>query len=86
MRVIRDGLGNVYKDGTRIHTKVRVMQDDTGRVAVFADKTRNPPIAVYEAGEVTHDKSGGCTTCQGWPPRQVMAKVWQQYEAAAHAV
>lgn len=85
VRVIKDGLGNVYKDGTKIHTKVRIMQDDTGRVAVFADKTRNPPVAVYGAGEVTTDRSGGCTTCQGWPPRQVMQKVWQEYEAA-HAI
>lgn len=81
MRVIKDGLGNVYRDGVRVHTKVRVMEDDRHRVAVFADKTKSPPVAVYAEGEVTYDRIGGCATCQGWPPRQTMQRVWAQSEA-----
>lgn len=87
MRVIRDGIGNVYKDGQTLHSKVRVLQDDQGRVAVFDGKNQNPPIAVYEAGEVTFDRSGGCSTCQGWPARRSMQIVWERYERqAANAV
>lgn len=80
MRVVKDGLGNVYRDGQTIHSGVRIMQDDQGRVAVFAGKTRTPPIAVYAAGEVTFDRSGGCSTCHGWPHQTAMKRIWEQHE------
>lgn len=85
MKIIKDQLGNVYKDGEKIHSQVRVMVNDRQQVAVFEGKTRTPPVAVYEPGVVTFDRSGGCSTCQGWPAQLAMRSVWERHEAA-HAV
>lgn len=83
MRIVKDGLGNVYRDGQVIHTQVRIMVDETKRVAVFDGKSRKPPIAVYAGDEVTFDRSGGCATCHGWPHQSAMKTQWQQYDRQA---
>lgn len=82
MKIIKDQLGNVYKDGEKIHSQVRVMVNNEGRVAVFTGKTRTPPVAVYSVDEVTYDRSGGCSTCNGWPAQLSMRSIWERHEAA----
>lgn len=81
MRVIRDVVGNVTKDGTTLHTNVRVLVDDKQRVAVFTS-TSAPPT-VYEAGTVEYTRTRTPCSCKGDPHKQVLGRLWAAKEAAA---
>lgn len=87
MRVVREAVGDVLRDGTMVHSGVRIQQDDQGRVAVFSMAGRHAPIAVYAAGEVTYTITRKPCACKGDPPRTVLARLWDQSEkvAARHA-
>ena len=83
MRIIRDVVADVTKDGQVIHSGVRVMLDDQRRLAVFEGKSKNPPVAVYADGEVQFTVTGSCSACKGYPPRMSMVRIWEQAERQA---
>lgn len=87
MRVIRDGFVHIDKDGQRLHTKVRAVQSDDGRVAVFLSPSSGP-AHVYNLADVTLTKTtASCShpVCYGKASRVRLAKLWETSEAA-HAV
>lgn len=86
LRIIKDVLGDVSKDGAVIHRGVRIMLTGDGRVGVVDGKGTKAPEAVYAASEVTYTTKGACTPCQGYPSRTAMVRAWQKSEAEAHAV
>jgi hypothetical protein len=87
MRVIRDGFAHINKDGARIHTKVRVLQDDGDRIAVFLSPTSGP-AHVYSLHDVTLTKtSASCShpVCFGKANRQQLKRLWEASEVPVDA-
>lgn len=86
MRVVRDGFAHVdSKTGQRLHTKVRVMVDDTGRVAVFLNPNAGPQH-VYQDSEVVLTKQGGnCShpVCHGKASKQKLTRLWAASETVS---
>lgn len=80
MKILRSRFANVIKDGERVHTQVRVLEDTTGRMAVFASKTQTGPLAVYAPGEVVLEtvSAPGCM-CKESSQAQ-LARVWERSE------
>lgn len=88
MRVIRDGFVHIDKDGQRIHTKVRAIQSDDGRIAVFLSPSSGP-AHVYNLSDVVVTKTtASCShpVCYGKVGRQKLARMWEASEAPANAV
>lgn len=84
MRVIRDQFAHIDVDGQRVHTKVRILQDDAGRVAVFLNPNAGPQH-IYNVDDVTLTRTGGnCShpVCHGKANRAKLTKLWEQQEAA----
>lgn len=87
MRVVRDQFAHINsrETGERLHTQVRILIDDTGRVAVFLSPTLGPHI-VYEAASVNLIKVGGnCShpVCHGKASRLSLTRLWEQAEPAS---
>lgn len=86
MKIIQDRFANIDKDGVRLHTKVRVQQDDQDRVAVFLSPLQGPS-AVYSLRDVTvtETSGGGCShpVCRGKAPKQKLARLWEASETKA---
>lgn len=84
MRVVHDGFANIdSKDGTRLHTQVRVQRDDQSRLAVFTNPNSGPTV-VYSLAEVTATPcgGGGCShpVCRGKANRQKLTRLWEASE------
>jgi hypothetical protein len=88
MRVIGDQFADIdTKTGERLHTKVRVLRDDAGRVAVFLSPSVGP-AEVYNLDDVVVTRrSANCShpVCHGKATRMKLARLWETSEAA-HAV
>lgn len=89
MRVIGDQFADIDdKNGQRLHTKVRILRDDAGRVAVFLSPTSGP-THVYSLDDdvVVTRRSANCShpVCHGKASRMKLARLWETSEAA-HAV
>jgi hypothetical protein len=80
VRIVRDAFGDVSRDGTTIHTGVRILQDDKKRVAVFRGKAE--PVNVYEPDEVTFTVSRKPCACKGDPPKMTLMRLWDASERA----
>lgn len=84
MRVIHDGFVHIDKDGQRIHTKVRALRDDQGRVAVFLSPTEGP-AHVYQGDEVSLTRSSASCShpvCHGKANRLKLTRLWEASEKA----
>lgn len=75
VRTVSDVVGDVSKDGTVIHTNVRIQKDTAGRVAVWVDGTGQPPT-VYAPGEVTYTVTRRPCSCKGDVPKLRLATMW----------
>lgn len=88
MQVIGDQFAHIdSKDGQRLHTKVRILRDSTGRIAVFLSPTSGP-AHVYSLDDVTVTRTGAnCShpVCHGKATRMKLTRLWEQSETA-HAV
>lgn len=89
MRVIGDQFAHIDgKDGTRLHTKVRILRDDQNRVGVFLSPSAGPQH-IYSLDDVTVSRvAANCShpVCHGKATRMKLARLWEQQEATAHAV
>lgn len=81
MRVNRDVVANVTRNGETLYSSVRVLRDSAGRVAVFPD-VKAAPI-VYPPGEVEFQPLRTPCSCKGDPPRVRLTQLWQRSEAAS---
>lgn len=81
MRVIRDGVGDITKDGTIVHTNVRYQVDDTGRVAVWSN-VRGEPAFVYAPGEVEYKLTRKPCSCKGDASKMGLTRLWMNYDKA----
>lgn len=82
MRVIRDGFAHIDINGERVHTKVRVLQDDSNRLAVFTSPTSGP-AHVYNMGDITITRTGATCShpvCFGKASRQKLTRLWEHSE------
>lgn len=86
MRVVRDGFVHIDNNlGQRLHTKVRAIESDDGRIAVFLSPTSGP-AHVYSIDEVIVSKtSGNCShpVCFGKASRQKLTRLWEASEKAS---
>lgn len=89
MKIIQDRFANIDQGGVRIHSKVRVQQDDQDRVAVFLSPIVGPSV-VYSLHDVvvTETSGGGCShpVCRGKAPKQKLQRLWEASEAQAASV
>ena len=77
MRVIRDAVGDVTKDGSVLHSNVRFQMDDRKRVAVFPSaKTVSAPETVYATGEVETTVKRKPCSCKGDASRMRLTQAW----------
>lgn len=85
MRVVRDGFVHIDNNmGQRLHTKVRAIQSDDKRIAVFLSPTSGPAV-VYSLDDVIVSKtSGNCShpVCFGKATRTKLARLWEASEKA----
>lgn len=86
MRVIGDQFAHIddKATGERLHTKVRMLRDDQGRVAVFLSPSAGP-AHVYDLDDVTVTRtSANCShpVCHGKATRMKLARLWETAETA----
>lgn len=80
VRVNRDVIADVFKDGEQLHTNVRTMRSIDGRVAVFLDKT-GPPI-VYPPDTVEFTPKRTPCSCKGDVPKARLLMNWSAADKA----
>lgn len=76
MRVIKDWIGNIDRDGTRLHTGVRIQVSDQHQVAVWVNKRITAPDAVYTDTDVEVTRTGQPCSCKGDPSRTRLTQAW----------
>ena len=77
MRVIRDAVGDVTRDGTVLHSNVRFQMDDKKRIAVFPSaKSVAPPSHVYEPNDVDGVVKRKPCSCKGDASRMRLTQAW----------
>lgn len=81
MRIIRSRFANVTHNGVQVHTGVRVIQDNQNRIAVFAPKSLDGPLAVYALADITLQtvSAPGCMCKE--PSQQQLGRVWAKSES-----
>lgn len=78
MRVVREFVGHIDRDGQRLHSNVRGLVDDQGRVGVFTG--RAAPEVVYSTDVVTYEVVRKPCSCKGDIPLSTLKRLWEASE------
>lgn len=84
MRVIRDGVGDITRDGETLHANVRYQADDQGRVAVWTSR-QGAPAFVYEPHSVLYELKRKPCSCKGDTPKMTLTRAWTSFDNMATA-
>lgn len=80
---VRDGFGDISKDGVALHNSVRFLVDTEGeRLAVFPN-TKQPPSVVYALDEVTYTMLRKPCSCKGDAPKMSVYRLWDAADRQA---
>lgn len=85
LRVVKDVVADVYRDGALIHSKARVQKDDTGRVAVWLANAPTAPDHVYlPSDEITWQNPRTPCSCKRDIPKVTLMRAWAKSETVAN--